>query len=64
MTHSKKSNKKKPIMKVVQKDTKQTTRCTNNNCYDKSDNLKVLQSLAKEKKLKESDIFASSEKKK
>jgi len=64
MKQSKKSIKKKPIMKVVQKDTKQTTRCSNHNCYDKSDNLKVLETLKKEKKLKESDIFAVSEKKK
>jgi len=52
----KKSNKK-PINKVVQKDVLQTTRCSGKTVYDKSDNLKVLESIKKEKKVTEKDIF-------
>tara|TARA_R110000772_G_scaffold1092_3_gene3843 strand:+ start:827 stop:1027 length:201 start_codon:yes stop_codon:yes gene_type:complete len=59
----KKVKKKKPIQKVVKKDVLQTTKCVGKSCYDKSDNLKVLESLAKDKKIKESDIFDMPKKK-
>jgi hypothetical protein len=54
---------KKPI-KMVQKDVLQTTRCSGKSCYDKSDNLKVLESIKKEKKVTEKDIFDFGGKKK
>jgi len=60
----KKQTKKKPINKVVNKDVLQTTRCAGKSCFDKSDNLKVLESIKKEKKVKEADIFDMSGKKK
>jgi len=55
--------KKKPLQKVQKKDTVQTDKCMGENCYSQSDNLKVLQSISKEKKIKESDIFDTNEKK-
>ena len=54
---------KKPI-KMVQKDVLQTTRCSGKTVYDKSDNLKVLESIKKEKKVTEKDIFDFGGKKK
>ena len=57
-------HKKKALKKVVQKDVVQTTRCSGKSCYDKSDNLKVLQSIKKEKKVTEKDIFDFGGKKK
>ena len=53
---------KKPI-KMVQKDVLQTTRYDGKNVYDKSDNLKVLESIKKEKKVTEKDIFDFGKKK-
>ena len=68
MGHTKKRgssvNKKKSINKVVNKDVLQTTRCSGKTVYDKSDNLKVLESIKKEKKVKETDIFDFGGKKK
>jgi hypothetical protein len=61
----KKTAKKKPLQKVQKKDTLQTDKCTKGSkCYPQSDNLKVLESITKEKKIKESDIFDMSTKKK
>jgi len=60
----KKQTKKKPINKVVNKDVLQTTRCAGKSCFDKSDNLKVLESIKKEKKVTEKDIFDFGGKKK
>ena len=57
-------HKKKALKKVVQKDVVQTTRCDGKSVYDKSDNLKVLQSIKKEKKVTEKDIFDFGGKKK
>lgn len=57
-------HKKKALKKVVQKDVVQTTRCSGKSCYDKSDNLKVLQSIKKDKKVTEKDIFDFGGKKK
>ena len=59
-----KAPKKKPLQKVQARDTIQTDKCMGENCFSQSDNLKVLQSLSKEKKIKESDIFDMAEKKK
>ena len=56
--------KKKPLQKVQKKDTIQTDKCMGKNCYSQSDNLKVMESISKEKKIKESDIFDMGEKKK
>tara|TARA_R110000744_G_scaffold150874_1_gene264275 strand:+ start:188 stop:406 length:219 start_codon:yes stop_codon:yes gene_type:complete len=56
--------KKKPLQKVQKKDTVQTDKCMGKNCYSQSDNLKVMESISKEKKIKESDIFDMAEKKK
>ena len=56
--------KKKPLQKVQKKDTIQTDKCMGKNCYSQSDNLKVMESISKEKKIKESDIFDMAEKKK
>ena len=56
--------KKKPLQKVQKKDTLQTDKCKGSKCYSQSDNLKVLESVTKEKKIKESDIFDMSPKKK
>ena len=57
--------KKKPLQKVQKKDTLQTDKCDKGTkCYSQSDNLKVLESITKEKKIKESDIFDMSPKKK
>ena len=57
--------KQKPLQKVQKKDTLQTDKCDKGTkCYSQSDNLKVLESITKEKKIKESDIFDMSPKKK
>ena len=59
-----KTTKKKQLKKVMPKDTLQTSKCKDENCYSQKDNLKVLESVKKEKKIKESDIFAMNPKKK
>ena len=59
-----KQSKKKQLQKVVPKDTLQTSKCKSEKCYSHHDNLKVLESIKKEKKIKESDIFDMSTKKK
>ena len=46
------------------KDTSETSKCKSQNCYSHHDNLKVLESNTKEKKIKESDIFDTAPKKK
>ena len=56
--------KKKQFKKVVPKDTLQTSKCKDEKCYSSKDNLKVLESIKKEKKIKESDIFVMTTKKK
>ena len=61
---TKKEKKKKPLQKVQKKDTVQTDKCIGKKCYSQFDNLKVMESISKEKKIKESDIFDMSEKKK
>jgi hypothetical protein len=63
--YKKTTSKKKPLQKVQKKDTLQTDKCDKKSkCYPQSDNLKVLESITKEKKIKESDIFDMSPKKK